>query len=159
MDLQPLLEKYKAGALSVGEKRQLLSALGDKDLRAQWEALIEKLYENAPQNTADNDAHVEEMIRSILHPSAPVRRILPRWLPYAAAILCLTLSIYHIPRSHHTAQPPATPQIAAKIDFLPGGSLAVLTLANGRQIVVDSAGAGSLATQGSTHIIKLNAGS
>ncbi len=155
MDLQLLLEKYKAGALSDGEKLQLLSALDDKDQRAQWEALIEKLYENAPPVDHHDDG-VEEMIHSILHP--PVRRIFPRWLPYAAAILLLTISIYLLTRTTHNAQPTSTPQIAAKKDILPGGSHAVLTLANGQQIILDSAGAGSLATQGSTHIIKLNAG-
>ncbi len=43
-------------------------------------------------------------------------------------------------------------------DFQPGGNNAVLTLANGRQIVLDSAGNGLISTQGNARIIKVTGG-
>src|SRR6187399_2725655 len=111
MDLQQLLERYRAGTLTADEKQQLLTALEDKDQRTQWEALIVKLYEDAAP-VDYHDTGVEEMIRSILHP--PVRHLRPRWLPYAAAatILFLATSIYLLSRNTHTPPPPATPQTA-----------------------------------------------
>lgn len=43
-------------------------------------------------------------------------------------------------------------------DVKPGGNKAVLTLANGQQIVLDDASKGSVATEGNTQVIKLSGG-
>ena len=43
-------------------------------------------------------------------------------------------------------------------DVAPGGNRAVLTLANGSQIILDSAANGNLAQQGNTKIVKLDSG-
>ena len=45
-----------------------------------------------------------------------------------------------------------------KNDLVPGGNKAILTLADGSTIILDSAENGSLAKQGSTDILKINAG-
>lgn len=50
----------------------------------------------------------------------------------------------------------ATPESHA--DVLPGGAKAVLTLSNGRRVVLDSARNGALATQGNSHVVKLSNG-
>src|SRR5205085_10936617 len=41
---------------------------------------------------------------------------------------------------------------------LPGGNKAILTLANGQQIILDSAANGTLTSQGNTKVIKLDSG-
>jgi ferric-dicitrate binding protein FerR (iron transport regulator) len=43
-------------------------------------------------------------------------------------------------------------------DVLPGGAKAVLTLSNGRRVVLDSARNGALAIQGNSHVVKLSNG-
>lgn len=58
-------------------------------------------------------------------------------------------------RAHKIAQVPIK---QSKNDVPPGGNKALLTLADGRTIVLDSAANGFLAQQGNTHIIKLNDG-
>lgn len=43
-------------------------------------------------------------------------------------------------------------------DLAPGGNKAILTLADGSEIILDSMGAGTLSTQGNVNVIKLNDG-
>jgi ferric-dicitrate binding protein FerR (iron transport regulator) len=49
-------------------------------------------------------------------------------------------------------------QPAYKTDVAPGTNKAILTLASGKQIVLDNASKGNLATEGATNIIQLNNG-
>jgi ferric-dicitrate binding protein FerR (iron transport regulator) len=55
---------------------------------------------------------------------------------------------------HKNAQHSALPVEVASTKIIPGGSHAVLTLANGRQISLDSAAIGDIANQGNIQIIK-----
>jgi ferric-dicitrate binding protein FerR (iron transport regulator) len=86
------------------------------------------------------------------------------WRRYAVAacmVLLLGYGAYHL-----FIQPSPKPEIAQKEsavrsekkEVLPGGNRAILTLANGTAIVLDSAGNGELARQGSTRIVKLDNG-
>lgn len=45
-----------------------------------------------------------------------------------------------------------------KVQIHPGGNKAILTLANGQKIILDSVKNGSLAKQGNTNIVKVNSG-
>jgi transmembrane sensor len=45
---------------------------------------------------------------------------------------------------------------AAAWPFLPGRNTAVLTLSNGRQVLLDSIGAGDVTTQGNVRLVKLD---
>ena len=51
-----------------------------------------------------------------------------------------------------------TQQQRFKNDVAPGGNKAILTLANGKQIILDSAANGTISQQGNTKVIKLNDG-
>ena len=55
-------------------------------------------------------------------------------------------------------QKPAEPTLAVRHDVPPGSNKAVLTLANGNQVVLDSNANGVLAQQGNTRIVNLSAG-
>jgi len=76
----------------------------------------------------------------------------------AAAILLLSLGgIYLATRPSSESRPVAirpTPARPLVKDIPPGSDGAILTLADGRNIVVDSAGNGELARQGNTRIVK-----
>jgi len=169
IDLPYLLQGHRAGTLSDAEKLQLFHMLEDRDTLSRWESLIEKVYEDASSSSAttNQDANLEEMIQYILHHPAesgtpaptPVRRLLPPWLKYAAAaaVISLVASIYLLRRP--AVPPPASKDISIKNDVLPGGNHAVLTLANGKQIILDSIGSGSLGMQGSARVTKIDAGS
>ena len=93
----------------------------------------------------------------------PVKKIifLKPWRNIAAVgILLLGAAAYSL---YSNMQPKkiasllsSSPQ--SKNDVSPGGNKAVLTLANGLKIILDSAKEGTLARQGNTKILKLNSG-
>jgi ferric-dicitrate binding protein FerR (iron transport regulator) len=80
------------------------------------------------------------------------------WMRYAAAavLVIMTGSIYF-----YLDKRPVKIQQTAKLnisDIVPGGNKAVLTLADGSRIILDSAKNGTLAMQGGTEIIKQDEG-
>ncbi len=80
------------------------------------------------------------------------------WRPAAAAaVLLLIVAGFRI-WSHKPSSPPVLPAISAVHDARPGGNRAVLTLAGGGRIILDSAVNGTLAEQGNTKVEKLATG-
>jgi len=78
-----------------------------------------------------------------------------------AAALVLMLGggvLYWVTGKRRAAVPAPVASGHYKNDIVPGGNKAMLTLANGSTIVLDSAQDGTLAQQGSTKIIKLDGG-
>ncbi len=87
-------------------------------------------------------------------------RMRGRWWAAACIILILCAGSYFYLKQSPQKQIAKT-ENAAKIfknDIAPGGNRAILTLANGSKIILDSAKNGSLARQGNSKIIKLNDG-
>ena len=84
------------------------------------------------------------------------------WFRYAAAVVLIAGSAIWYMVQHRPVrneQPSLVESIRqAGADVPPGGDKAVLTLADGRQIVLDNAPNGNLAQQGTTKIIKLENG-
>ncbi|HTI93176.1 MAG TPA: FecR domain-containing protein [Puia sp.] len=78
-----------------------------------------------------------------------------RWWPAAAAVIILSIGITWWYRQH-TATNSATIAHTPVTDLPPGHNGAILTLAQGQQVVLDSLANGDVATQGNTHIIKTN---
>ncbi|WP_343702088.1 FecR domain-containing protein [Chitinophaga sp.] len=84
---------------------------------------------------------------------------LRRWAVAASLALVAGAAAFYLRKPAAIApQQMAVQQPAAVEDAAPGGNKAVLTLANGSQIVLDSAGQGVLATQGGTAVIKSQQG-
>jgi transmembrane sensor len=97
---------------------------------------------------------------------APVRKIRPffsNWWKIAAALIL----IFSAATSVYLIQNPVNRQIASKNQhrikkdsngLLPGGNRAILTLADGSTIVLDSSKTGQIASQGNTRILKSGSG-
>jgi len=118
--------------------------------------LLEKDWE---QTTPDLDtAHINwsHMLATIKaqgrQPVRPIRRLRTAWFRVAAAVVLLltTGAVYYATQSKK--YPASAPAPIA--DVLPGGNKALLTLAGGRQIVLDSARQGDLIIQGNARIRK-----
>lgn len=85
------------------------------------------------------------------------RRPLVRYLAgVAAAVAVIMGSVYYF--NEYSVDKPAVVAHTYKSDVAPGSGKAVLTLANGRQILLEGAGKGSLAREGATDIIMLDSG-
>jgi ferric-dicitrate binding protein FerR (iron transport regulator) len=84
-----------------------------------------------------------------------LRRMRPVWA--AAAVLTAVLVTLYITRSSHPAPSVAAAE-EAPLQVRPGGNKAVLYLAGGRAITLDTADNGAIASQGSVQVIKLDSG-
>lgn len=88
--------------------------------------------------------------------------MMPRRKWAAAAILCLFVSLtaYFIIHRRPVPLAPAAShgQLVSKNDLSPGSDKAILTLADGSSIVLDSAHKGKIGSQGTTRILKLQGG-
>ena len=78
-----------------------------------------------------------------------------RWWAAAAIILLLFTGAYLWMTRHKNEQSLAAGSKPLQHDVLPGGNKAILTLANGQKIMLDSAANGTLVQQGNTKVIKL----
>jgi transmembrane sensor len=139
-----LLTKYKAGDCTDAEK-----------------ALVEKWLFQYQQTELDlSDERIDEIGQEIYLnlPKAPVKIIKGRlWLRIAAAaaiLVFLSTGLYFVlvpPSQNHYA-------VSFKTDVAPGINKAILTLANGTQIILTDIKAGKIASEGGTTINKVSNG-
>ena len=158
-----LLAKEKEGGLSVAEAAELES----------WRAGEQHVYARATdhkQLTGSIDAmehyntqqHIESVLSQITPASDEPVLIIPhsankRWIRYAAAA-ALILTIGSLAWLYNKPAPGAHEISKIRDEITPGGNKAVLTLADGSRITLDSTGRGDLARQGNTKILKLDSG-
>lgn len=160
MNYLDLLPKFAEGTATAAEREALndwlnsLSPEAFRDVLAQYEALLATQQQQGPHN--------ELLLQSILAKldgttaTIPVRRLsMKRWMPYAAAItVMLGISIYFFLNRKSTATPEELVQQETAIpDIPPGKEGALLTLADGRTIVLDSLAPGAIAADGNNQIM------
>lgn len=122
----------------------------------------------AKNDTEQNTAITEEewgkiwnAISEATFRTPEVKRLNRGWLRAAAAVIILagiTAVFYTVKQKEVVTAPIAVKEQPLQHDVAPGGNKAVLILADGSSIVLDSAHNGSLAQQGNTKILKLDAG-
>ncbi|HVU53874.1 MAG TPA: FecR domain-containing protein [Puia sp.] len=159
-DIHELIEKYLAGAADTEEIRRLQSWYNSfDDSQAEIEA-----------SPGDNAGQLKDRIRHRLQqtitqeqnsllPSGRSSRI--RWMAAAAAALIPLIGItWYLLSPHPVVRPASTAPASQPVatDIRPGGDKAVLTLANGQTIVLDSAADGVIGQQGNMKIEKSQGG-
>jgi ferric-dicitrate binding protein FerR (iron transport regulator) len=163
--LRHLLNSFadnKAAEHEIEEMLNLLRQQGDKEL----ESFITELKHEPNNYTSEFPVDWENVWDKIHHsaikPEIAVRKM--RWFRAAAAILILiTIGAYFFNHSTKSTKKEIVRSVPVPIrelpnDVQPGGNKAILTLANGSQIILDSASNGILAKQGKTNIVKLSNG-
>lgn len=146
--LKYLISKWEANQLTATEETELnewfLSDYKDFIPQEEQEALKEDLL----QHYLQLHPHKEDF-------AIPVQHMYPwRWIAAAAMVIIFSVLGWHFFNEHKSLQK----TISTVADVLPGGNHAVLTLANGQQIVLDSAGNGNVANQNGVQVIKLDSG-
>ncbi len=154
-----LLRLYADNAATEEDIKEMLFLLRQDTEDKELESFILELREETKNDALSIPVDWETMWESI-HPSAPVKKM--HWWRVAAAVIIIlgagsylwfnypTNTSKEIVRSGAVQEPPK--------DIQPGGNKAVLTLADGSQIALDSTANGRLATQGNSEVIKLSNG-
>jgi transmembrane sensor len=162
--MEELFRKYITGRCSDDEVAQLLSYFMKPENESRLRELIREGLEKTGDNEGEEDWSLitEETLKNIIGQiDSEVARSIPfyrkQWISIAASLLIiLSVGTYLI--FFDLKQPEAssqnTEQVAEVPDLVPGGNKAVLTLADGSTVLLDSAGNGVLAQQGGVQISK-----
>jgi transmembrane sensor len=167
--LRILLEQYFNDAISSADCEELLNYLNSNPGEVLNTVDEELLHLNsAPEFTADRAKKVLANIKAdarFKEPVAPVPMIRKNnvftlyagWVKIAAAILIFgTVGFYFV---KHQKQGAVKNQMAANYaKIVPGSNKAILTLATGKSIVLDSAANGALANSGKSQVNKVGDG-
>ncbi|HTR29132.1 MAG TPA: FecR domain-containing protein [Puia sp.] len=168
--LKYLLEKYLANNCSYEEMEELLGSVKDGVGEASLYSTLEAFWQEVRYQKPAPDVDSVALYRAVILREGEIsrrRRLRKRRLVRyrtvgLAALLALLFATYLVAV---VSRKPGTPVKAVvknqnrfKNDVKPGGNRAVLVLASGQSIVLDSAGTGMLAVQGGMKVIKLNNG-
>lgn len=187
MTLAELLRKYLDDELSPGELRLFRAAATQKENRAELDRLLAAWIDREFPRVSAEDVDVEVIYRelaarhaipmgeepeagaalaahltttdspagSVAAPHRGRRNFL--FIATAAAVCLLAIAGFFLFRSSSPA-PAVTKTPVVRPVIIPAGNKAVLTLADGSHIVLDSAAVGQLASQGGMRVIKLAGG-
>ncbi|MEP7258175.1 MAG: FecR domain-containing protein [Flavitalea sp.] len=133
------------------EQVQMLGQWNDKE---RISAIIKEAV-NASENIAGPVlAKVNENI-PLIKPAHRIHFLRTAWLRYSAAVILLFgIGVYLWNANKPLSTQSSAEKAYLKNDIAPGGDKALLTLADGRKIALDSAGNGELALQNGARIIK-----
>ncbi|TWF40408.1 FecR family protein [Chitinophaga polysaccharea] len=144
-----LLDRYLTGNLSVEERERLTALLNDDHYRALLEASMEKTFMEdtfTGNETEGRRKRLNSLILGRIQHQVRTAR-LRRLLAYAAAaVLLIGIGIFYLLKTRLDQLPTAHLPLAQN-DVAPGGSGAILTLADGSRMQLDSMANGVVATQ------------
>ena len=148
--LSYLFQRLYTGNISPEEKEELYVLMQDPGNALEIKDLIQQTY-SEPVKDVLPEQRSKDILRAILQTTpieVPVVHSLPRrnwWRVAVAATIVLALAAWLLAdRINQSANSPATKQIA---DIAPGKEGAVLTLADGTEVLLDTIRNGVVATQ------------
>ncbi len=161
-----LLGRYLKNTCTPGEKNELIELLSSNKYDEQVKSVMDKAWDRLPYDYTISENQSQRILSSILSETsgrvitmATGRRKRKMFWAAASVILLIasTLTFILVKQSASSAtfatqkEKTTSPN---KNDVSPGSNGAVLTLADGSQIILDSVTDGNLATQGGIAIIK-----
>ncbi len=151
-----LLEQLVSGVISETEREELDRCALDPGKRDLFTGVLQGMMETDQSGPAWKGERLDQLVENVLQADRIRRtaRLVPlrRWIAAAAVLLVIATGYYWWSGYDRKAIVPAGAEY--KSDVQPGGDKAVLTLANGQKILLDSAANGKLAEQGMVKVIK-----
>jgi len=148
-----LLSRYLANQAGPEEIREMLQWLRENE---HGDMLLQEIWEQ--QTSAAPAADLQRMWMNIEASTLPVRKIhffRRNWQAVAAVLLVLATGAYLLVSNRKSAGPPAAGFVVAR-DIAPGKNGAILTLADGTHMSLDSSGNGVIASQKGAMILMKN---
>lgn len=162
-----LFRAYFNKTATSNERNELIELLGQSENDEQVKILLRETWQQFnSQSQLFTDSRGEEMLANILqkgrgsNPVVVAYKHLFSWLRITAAAAILFFAVIGVDfwlNSKQPMQPIAQSKKNPENAIVPGGNKAVLTLADGSRIVLDSIHGGALANQGNVKVMKLNA--
>ena len=163
-EIKEIINRYFGGTISSEEKIVLAQWIEDSGDDQAVEALLLKCWEHFETQQSIPAPKADALLKAILQKADRQENHSPksgrfhiqnwmRWVAAASIILLMGVGCYLFFK--HTSEKVFTNVVTAQRDVMPPKSVnAVLTLANGQRIVLDSAANGALAIQGNVNVIK-----
>ena len=164
-----LLQRYKDNHASREEVKELFGLLQSKEGEEALKKMIireglhtdQLLKVDGPLPSEEDWHSMQKKLMSLVRADrkpASVLSLLRMPRVAVSLLICAGLAITALVMARHKKTSPPVAERSRSADIHPGGNKAVLTLADGSTITLDSAHTGTLAQQGSVKVIKLNTG-
>jgi transmembrane sensor len=155
-----LLKQHSGDGLTSAEMAELAIILKETELGDEVRAVLQEILNETPNDERIQTQNWQPLLAKIVSVDQfPAKQVSAhrihflrrRFFRYAAAVVI----VFGIGAYFWTTNKFANDNRQVQTDVLPGGDKAVLTLADGSKIVLDSAANGNLAQQGNAAIVKL----
>jgi transmembrane sensor len=156
--LKYLLEQYASDASTPEETRELFKWIEDLENDELLKEKVKELWTGCDFNEPLQETDWNEIYAKITGGPVIKQGRIRRLIAAAAIVAIFAAGSYLIFNKHVDRPITSTEKQPLKNELGPGGSRAVLTLANGNQIILDSVGNGPLIQQGNIKVIKLDDG-
>ncbi len=161
--LEELLDDLLTGRITPEDAQKFVAAIDQPDLKSEIESILEARFLNdkyeIPVNSDRKALLKQKLLTEISPPLQPIVLYkkkpfiqIARWAAAAAMLFCIVGLAYFFNQKKITS-PNA---IANTTDIAPGHNGALLTLANGNKIMLDTAKDGLITVQNGIKIIKQN---
>lgn len=155
---QELIDKYLTNAILAEEQEQLFDMIEKKEYRADLEKVVKEALDMSFE--VEEDEALRERIFGLLQqrknrPKVFRMYALRRWGWSAASVVLILASVLVFRMINKKSNAPA-PAIATVVDVEPGRDGAILTLADGTHLLLDSLDNGVVATQNGVQAVLKN---
>lgn len=159
-----LFKKFTEKNISDEERNEFLEMTAQEYYGRKLRKLIRTEVENTTTEHSLDDKKADELFEKIMEAKSNLAPVIPlkasikyrlRWVAAVALVLLFSGGFFLWSQSSHETIVASNKSAAPlKNDVAPGHPGAILTLANGQKIILDSAHNGLLAVQGSSNITK-----
>ncbi|GEP97608.1 FecR family protein [Chitinophaga cymbidii] len=140
-----LLDKYLTGDLNTAEKAMLSSMIAQPEHKAALEGFVQQVMTASTYEEAyppDIKERLDVFLNARMH---PVRMRAQRiWWAAASIILFIGATVAIIVSSDRQSSPPVATVVQQYMDRAPGRNGAILTLADGSEVLLDSVASGTV---------------